>query len=175
MRYQGQIAEWKDDRGFGFIAPNDGGAKVFLHISEFADRGSRPSVGTLVTYEIASAADGRVRAQNVRYVGVSTKTRKDGRGLLLPALMLGALFAAVGYLGWVRFSHPNSTIAASAYKILFARDALHPNTQFKCAPEKSSCSAMTSCAEAFFHQEKCGVSGIDGDRDGIPCEQQWCN
>ncbi|MFN5191676.1 MAG: excalibur calcium-binding domain-containing protein [Burkholderiales bacterium] len=36
------------------------------------------------------------------------------------------------------------------------------------------CSKMTSCAEVFFHQEKCGVGGMDGDRDGIPCEHQLC-
>jgi len=62
VRYQGHIVEWKDDRGFGFIIPNGGGAKVFLHISEFADHTLRPTVGTLVTYELSAGKDGRGRA-----------------------------------------------------------------------------------------------------------------
>jgi len=175
MRYQGRIAEWKDDRGFGFITPNGGGAKVFLHISAMSDPGLRPSVGARVTYEIVSAADGRVRAQGVRLLGTQPAERARSLGLLLSMLAFGALLVAAAYVAWVRLSHPNSTVAASAYKILFARDALGSNPPFQCMPAKSSCSAMTSCAEAFFHQEKCGVSGMDGDRDGIPCEQQWCN
>ena len=175
MRYQGRIGEWKDDRGFGFIVPNAGGAKLFVHISALPDRGSRPPVGKLVTYEIGSGSDGRVRAQNVRYVGASTAARTGGVSLVMTTLVVGALLVAVAYVAWVRLSHPNSTVAASAYKILFAREALRSNAQFKCTPEKSSCSSMTSCAEAFFHQETCGVSNMDGDRDGIPCERQWCN
>ena len=175
MRYQGRIAEWKHDRGFGFIAPNAGSTKVFMHISALSDRSSPPSVGTLVTYEIASDSRGRVRAQNVHYVGVSTTARTRSIGVVVPVLAFGTLLTAAAYVGWVRLSHPNSTVVSSAYKIVFARDALRPNASFKCAPEKSSCSAMQSCAEAFFHQEVCGVANMDGDHDGIPCERQLCN
>ncbi|MDJ1170725.1 cold shock domain-containing protein [Roseofilum sp. BLCC_M154] len=31
--HKGQLATWKDDRGFGFIQPDNGGKEVFLHIS----------------------------------------------------------------------------------------------------------------------------------------------
>lgn len=175
MRYQGRIVEWKDDRGFGFILPNGGGAKVFLHASEFADRHRRASIGTLVTYELESAKDGRVRAKSALLVGAPVRERQPESGLLIPALIFGLMIVALTYVGWVRISHPNSTVAASAYKTFFARSALQVNPQFECAPEKSSCSAMISCAEAFYHQERCGVPQMDGDGDGIPCERQWCN
>jgi len=94
---------------------------------------------------------------------------------LLPIVggALALLFAA--YVAYVRITHPNSTVQASVYKIFFARTALRTNADFHCEASKSSCAHMTSCAEAFFHQERCGVSGMDGDRDGIPCERQWCN
>ena len=147
----------------------------FLHIRAVSDRRSRPSVGMLVTYEIGSASDGRPRAQDVRYVGPSSNAGTGRLRLAVPAVLFSALLLALVYLLWVRLSHPNSTIASSAYKILFAREALRSNAHFQCMPEKSSCSAMTSCAEAFFHQEACGVPGMDGDGDGIPCERQWCN
>ena len=34
---------------------------------------------------------------------------------------------------------------------------------------KVFCREMKSCAEARFHLEKCGLTGLDGDRDGVPC------
>jgi hypothetical protein len=36
------------------------------------------------------------------------------------------------------------------------------------------CSQMTSCHEAKFFLARCPGVQMDGDRDGIPCEQQWC-
>lgn len=39
---------------------------------------------------------------------------------------------------------------------------------FQCS--KRTCGQMNSCEEAYFHLEKCGVSRLDRDKDGIPCE-----
>jgi hypothetical protein len=36
---------------------------------------------------------------------------------------------------------------------------------------KRYCTQMTSCAEAQFHFRQCGLVRLDGDRDGVPCEQ----
>lgn len=36
------------------------------------------------------------------------------------------------------------------------------------------CSQMTSCAEAKYFLANCPGTKMDGDGDGIPCEQQWC-
>lgn len=69
MRFKGKISEWNDDRGFGFIAPAEGGARVFCHIKAFTGRSSRPEVGKIVTYEIAKDDRGRPRANQVRYAG----------------------------------------------------------------------------------------------------------
>lgn len=35
---------------------------------------------------------------------------------------------------------------------------------------KTECREMTSCDEARLYLEVCGLDGIDGDADGIPCE-----
>jgi endonuclease YncB( thermonuclease family) len=37
------------------------------------------------------------------------------------------------------------------------------------------CSQMTSCAEATWFLKNCPGVKMDGNRDGIPCETQWCN
>ena len=36
---------------------------------------------------------------------------------------------------------------------------------------KRTCGEMGSCAEARFHHETCGLSRLDGDGDGVPCEK----
>jgi hypothetical protein len=30
---------------------------------------------------------------------------------------------------------------------------------------------MSSCAEAQFYFRQCGLSRLDGDHDGVPCER----
>ena len=40
---------------------------------------------------------------------------------------------------------------------------------FACAG-KTTCGQMSSCAEAEFYLNTCGVSRLDGDKDGVPCE-----
>lgn len=35
---------------------------------------------------------------------------------------------------------------------------------------KRTCGEMDSCAEANFYLDQCGVSRLDGDGDGVPCE-----
>lgn len=39
---------------------------------------------------------------------------------------------------------------------------------------RTYCSQMTSCEEAHFFLAHCPDTKMDGDGDGIPCEQQWC-
>lgn len=36
------------------------------------------------------------------------------------------------------------------------------------------CSQMTSCSEAKHFLKHCPGVKMDGDGDGVPCEQQWC-
>ena len=37
------------------------------------------------------------------------------------------------------------------------------------------CSQMSSCAQAEYFLRNCPGVKMDGDHDGIPCEQQWCS
>lgn len=37
------------------------------------------------------------------------------------------------------------------------------------------CSQMKSCEEATYFLANCPGVKMDGDRDGIPCEEQWCS
>lgn len=44
---------------------------------------------------------------------------------------------------------------------------------FSCG-RKSHCSQMNSCSEAQFYLQQCGLTTIDGDNDGKPCERTLC-
>lgn len=50
-----------------------------------------------------------------------------------------------------------------------ALPALAPPSGVACG-RKRYCREMRSCAEARFHLAECGLSRLDGDRDGVPCE-----
>ena len=44
---------------------------------------------------------------------------------------------------------------------------------FRC-DGRTTCSQMTSCAEATFFLKNCPGTQMDEDRDGVPCQPQWC-
>jgi endonuclease YncB( thermonuclease family) len=39
---------------------------------------------------------------------------------------------------------------------------------------RTQCSQMRSCAEATYFLTHCPGVKMDGNRDGVPCEKQWC-
>ena len=72
MRDQGRLVEWFDDKGYGFIQPNDASKdRVFLHIKDFARQGPRPIIGCALEYTVLLDGDGRFRAQQVMYLKAS--------------------------------------------------------------------------------------------------------
>lgn len=48
-----------------------------------------------------------------------------------------------------------------------------PVASFQC-DGREHCSQMSSCAEATYFNRHCPGTKMDGDRDGVPCESQWC-
>lgn len=70
MCFKGTLVDWKDDRGFGFIEPAEGGARIFCHLKAFDVRVRRSIPGDKVTYEAGKDAQGRVTAVKVRPVGL---------------------------------------------------------------------------------------------------------
>ncbi len=47
------------------------------------------------------------------------------------------------------------------------------NSNFTC-DGRTRCTQMTSCEEATFFIENCPNTKMDGNKDGVPCESQWC-
>jgi hypothetical protein len=65
------------------------------------------------------------------------------------------------------FRHGGKT--AKATKKLSVKKVSANDSGFECG-SKSRCGDMSGCAEAEFYLNKCGLTRLDRDHDGVPCE-----
>ncbi len=94
---KGFLKTWKDDRGFGFIKPEDGSPDVFIHISALKGMVRRPFRGDTIIYQIEQDSAGKSKAVNARIDGVSFHTHEqpvNRKWLWIVAIALGLVSAA---------------------------------------------------------------------------------
>lgn len=122
MKCTGTIIEWNDERGFGFIEPQGGGKRAFVHISAIRHKGHRPVSGDAVTYRVGKDSKGRLQASHVSFV----KRRKAKRGgpprvalAVVATVAIGVLYA----LHWLPLTVVGIYAVASAIAfLLYAKD-----------------------------------------------------
>ena len=109
-------AQWNDAKGFGFITPLSGGARIFVHISQFQQRNRRPCLNDQLTYSIGRDEQGRLRAMEVRYQKSKqlhpVKTESFAKTLPIKAVLLILLCLASLYL-WFTRVNPNQSLVSS--------------------------------------------------------------
>lgn len=195
MQIEGKLTKWNDDRGFGFITSNLGGQEIFVHASAFPKDGRRPRLGESLSFEIELDKDGRKRAKSISRPALasvhpvrhreSVRSRKTRGPIGRVALLLFVLL--LGTAAYNKYFNPANVrpVAAELDSIgktesptsspasLGTSAAPVTATGFKC-DGRILCSQMTSCAEATFFLRNCPGVKMDGDNDGIPCEEQWC-
>lgn len=96
---KGQLTEWNDDRGFGFIKPSDGGRDVFLHISALKKGNSRPKVGDTIQYQLTVDKKGKTRACNAVIEEATSQIELVSSSLVLKVILL-SLFPLWGSISF---------------------------------------------------------------------------
>ena len=80
----------------------------------------------------------------------------------------------LGLLAWQGYQkYQARTARAEGPTALGSRALSSDGSPFKC-DGRIYCSQMTSCEEATYFLRNCPGVRMDGDHDGIACEQQWC-
>ncbi|MFB2726768.1 excalibur calcium-binding domain-containing protein [Shewanella mangrovisoli] len=188
---RGILVRWNDEKGFGFIQPEQQGKDVFIHITVLKHMARKPQVGDSILYRTEIQNDGKVKAikASIEGVAVLANTSKSPRrnanppsrslsNTLLPLLLI----FGIGIFGFKKYTEfeiaqaPNNTeIETTPLYEPQTQPLSAPKTQFRCEAGKTHCSHMSSCAEATFYINHCPNTQMDGDGDGIPCERQWCS
>lgn len=97
-------------------------------------------------------------------------------------LISGIVIGALGLFAYQRANRPEAAPGpAPAPEAMreeapanFAVEASAPAPTFQC-DGRTRCTEMRSCEEATFFLQNCPGVKMDGNNDGVPCEQQWCN
>ena len=109
---KGQLVKWNDDRGFGFIKPNEGKGEIFLHISEIRTTGRRPKIGDVVFYALGTGKNGKTCAVSASIQGVASASTSSSRNKavaaihkpsknILPQLIIGFIGVGIGITSFV--------------------------------------------------------------------------
>ena len=69
--FKGRLERWNDDKGFGFILPEQVKDEVFIHISALKNMPRRPVVGDVIYYQLHVGNDGKTKAVNAKIEGIA--------------------------------------------------------------------------------------------------------
>lgn len=187
-RYSGKLKKWNTERGFGFIVTDDGGQDIFAHITAFARDGRQPTEGEVLTFEVEPDRNGKRSAVRVRRPGDPQrdatprrpvrliKSGSDNSTGFFGKLISGVLVCALLWFGYSQYASRAARFESvlPAPPVSLSPAKLPVPLDFKC-DGRNKCSQMTSCREATLFLQNCPGTQMDGNGDGVPCEQQWCS
>jgi cold shock CspA family protein len=172
----GILKSWNDEKGFGFIQSEIMATDVFIHVSTLKAMSRAPKVGDTIYFDIEQQADGKISAKNCKIHGVLAKSRPKPRRVkqqksrsllyLFIALIVG-IFSVSVYQSLQRYNN----VKLPSFDFAFPESEVlnNSNVNFSCDGRRY-CSQMNSRAEAKYFLINCPDTLMDGDKDGIPCE-----
>lgn len=131
MRIDGKLKSWNDDKGFGFITPNQGGQDIFVHISAFPRGSGRPQPDESLSFEIELNPEGQKKAVNIqrpqarasRVQNTSVRAQRQGSSFATTLISLILLGGLVAY-GYTQYTQRIQQITAAEYSTA-AEESVH--------------------------------------------------
>lgn len=106
-----------------------------------------------------------------------THSRRRPHPFPLVRVVMLIVMAIAGAIGAKEYRERAAPAPLTQAPPTMARPATAPliatTPHFQC-DGRIHCSQMRSCEEATFFLKNCPGTRMDGDGDGIPCEDQWC-
>ncbi|KKO45021.1 DNA-binding protein [Arsukibacterium ikkense] len=72
MQLTGKVVHWRDDKGFGFVVPDNDTQQLFFHIRDFADSKIRPAEGCRLQFSLGKDKRGRPLATQLQVIQASS-------------------------------------------------------------------------------------------------------
>jgi hypothetical protein len=88
-------------------------------------------------------------------------------------VLVFAVLAALAWFGYTKYQAQGGLYARAGFTATAPSQAPSQPDRFSC-DGRTRCTQMTSCEEATYFIQHCPNTTMDGDHDGLPCEQQWC-
>ena len=193
---KGILVRWVEDKGFGFIKPENGANDIFIHISSLKGMSHKPIVGDVIHSQISIAESGKTCSINANIQGVnqlltiapierkrdskpnypvkekpyrkSSHVDKSKKRLNLLPIMAIIVIAVFIYTKIFKLKDQGNIISHSTIEV----EQFAQQEKFQCQG-KVWCSEMSSYEEALFYLRNCPGTKMDGDSDGEPCENQF--
>jgi hypothetical protein len=141
-------------------------------------------IGDMIVYELLVAANGKNKAINAQIEGVGVATKpsqthttvhqkrnnKTSSANLIKVILIALLTIVSLLVNKYQANRDARHSMPTAVEESITKPLVTPlQTQYSCQG-KTYCSQMSSCEEAQFYQNHCSGTQMDGDGDGIPCE-----
>jgi cold shock CspA family protein len=171
--HRGQLTKWDNDKGFGFIKTSDLKQDTFIHISALKHMSRKPKKGDFIHFNLEHNK-GKSRATNARIEGVKAnlpfKVAKSYKPRSGNKFIYAAMILAITAFSFQRLDLGQSNqIPQTQFTPTPIPTEVAPTQHFTC-DGRQHCSQMTSRALAEFFTKHCPNTKMDGDNDGIPCE-----
>ncbi|HRJ01425.1 MAG TPA: DUF1294 domain-containing protein [Hyphomonas sp.] len=115
-RSRGRLVSWNDERGYGFLVPDDGSGDVFAHANAFVKEGRHIEIGRIYDFDLEISGDGRRKANRVTLF----VPPKQGPGLAAMLIQRGARFLVIPAFIFIALAVASSVPVSPNWWLIYA-------------------------------------------------------